>query len=76
MIIKIDIREKDIIHELCTTLDLKYRFLTMENNSLMVQCEIYNISPETSFHFGRMTQLRIEQEHSKERLKKFPYNII
>lgn len=76
MIIKVPKSEQEIVRELCITMDYKCRFFTMENNNLMVQCEVIGISAECSYHFGRMIQLKIEQEQGKERLKKFPYNIL
>lgn len=76
MIIKIPIAEKDIVSELCIKLNYKFRFLTMENNPLLVQCQIDEISEECSYHFGRMVQLKVEMECSVSRIKKFPYNIL
>lgn len=75
-LIKFAAKEKDIHAKYLLELGYKYRIFTMENNPLLLQCEIDDMPQACLYHLGRSIQLIVEMEQGKERLKKFPYNLI
>lgn len=76
MIIKIDAVEKDLVSETLLKLGLKFRFFTIENNPLLLQCEVDDISAACAFHIGRSVQLTAQMHEEMRQVKRFPYNLI
>lgn len=62
MIVKIDIKDRDIIAAMCAQFDYRVRFYTMENAPLMTKAEIKfpngnDLTPELGFSLGRVMEM-------------------
>ena len=75
MIITIDIKDRDLIAEACTELEVNYAFYNMENNELMCRCELLielnsgklvDIPSATAFSIGRLVQIAWQRRLDKE----------
>ena len=75
MLITIDIKDRDLIAEVCTELEVDYAFFTMENNELMYRCELLielksgklvDIPSATAFSIGRLVQIAWQRRLYKE----------
>lgn len=58
-LVKIDKADKEVVEKTLAGCLVSCRFYTIENNELMLQCEIDSDSPSVLWSLGKMTGMQI-----------------